>query len=155
MRLLSRCKKCKKKSKRRAQAYVEFIVVLPGVLLLTFLTWEFAYFWWGRMVTSTATFEAGRQVAAGEPISTGYAAYDYIVGENLAGMGGIESSDDGYVYIDEWAPMAYRSVAVQSNVPWHWPSGLATLTGDYDMSMKSKAFFRREEFYPGPPDMFE
>ena len=73
-------------AKRQGQAYVEFIVVLPGVLLLLLLAWEFSYFWWSRMVVSTATFEAARQVAAGEPSSVGYAVYDDILSTGLGRM---------------------------------------------------------------------
>ena len=66
-------------TQRRGQGYLELVIILPGLLLLTFLLWEFAYFWWARQVTATATFEAARQVAVGRPLAVGYATYDAVL----------------------------------------------------------------------------
>src|SRR3972149_1213254 len=71
---------------RRGQAYLEFLIVLPGLLLLLFLAWELAYFWWGRMVVSTGTFEAARQVAVGEPVAKGYGLYGEVLSTGLGRM---------------------------------------------------------------------
>jgi hypothetical protein len=41
-------------------------------------------------------------------------------------------------------------------VPWQWPIGLGGLMGgSLNLSLKASAFFRLEEFYPGPPGQFE
>ena len=56
----------------RGQAYVEFVIVLPGLLLLVLMAWELAYFQWGRMVVSTATFEGTRAVATGHTPAEGH-----------------------------------------------------------------------------------
>jgi hypothetical protein len=51
---------------------------------------------------------------------------------------------------------AYRTVQAQANVPYHWPTGLGALMGGgLNLELKSAAFFRLEQFYPGPPDKFE
>jgi hypothetical protein len=137
---------------RRGQAYVEFIVVLPGVLLLLLLAWEFSYFWWSRMVVSTATFEAARQVAAGEPASSGYAVYDEILS---TGMGQMAEEHRGRFFLAVQPRL--RSVRAQANVPYRWPTGLGALMGGgMDLSLQSSAFFRLEQAQFGPPgDQFE
>ena len=137
--------------KQRGQAYIEFIVVLPGVLLLTLLAWEFAYFWWGRMIVSTATFEATRAVATGETPATGYALYTGIL---ETGLGRMSEEHQGHFSLT--VQPSLRSVRAQANVPWHWPSGLAEMMGgEMDLHLKSSAFFRLEQLYLGPPDQFE
>lgn len=137
--------------KQRGQAYLEFIVVLPGVLLLTLLAWEFAYFWWGRMIVSTATFEAARAVATGETPATAYNTYNGILETGLGRM-----SDEHRGHFSLAVQPASRSVRAQANVPWHWPSGLAAMMGgEMNLHLKSSAFFRLEQLYLGPPDEFE
>ncbi len=132
---------------RKAQAYLEFIIVLPGVLLLILLAFEFAMFWWGRMVVSTATFEAARQVAVGQPVATGYATYNSFVKDSLV--------DDSSGFSLAVEP-AFRSVRARTSVSWQWPAGLGALMGGgLSLDLRSSAFFRLEEFYPGPPGTFE
>jgi hypothetical protein len=136
-------------TKCRGQAYTEFVVVLPGVLLLLLLAWEFAYFWWGRMVVSTATFEAARQVATGESPATGYQVYNDILG---TGMGQMAGDHEGYFWLSN-RPES-RSVYARAAVPYQWPTGLGALMGGrLRLSLQSSAFFRLEEFYPGPPQV--
>jgi len=134
------------KRKRKGQAYTEFVVVLPGVMLLTLLAWEFAYFWWGRMVVSTATFEAARQVAAGEPTAVGYAVYDYVL---QTGLGRLSERHQGHFSLS--VQPRTRSVRAVADVPWQWQSGLAGLMGGgMDLHLNSSALFRLEQFWPGP-----
>jgi hypothetical protein len=122
-------------------------VVLPGVLLLTLLAWEFAYFWWGRMVVSTATFEAARQVAVGESPAAGYATYDEVMATGLGQM-----SQEGQGSFSLTVQPRMRSVRARANVPWQWPTGLGVLMGGSpDLELKSSAFFRLEQLYLGPP----
>lgn len=137
--------------RERGQAYVEFVIVIPVVLLLIFLAWEFAYFWWARMVVSTATFEAARAVAVGEPVEDGYAIYDDLV---VNGLGQMSQQHAGGFSL--YAQPAFRSVRANASVPYRWPSGLAALMGfSPDLTLRASAFFRLEEFYPGPPEQFE
>jgi hypothetical protein len=118
-------------------------------LLLILLAWELAYFWWGRMIVSSGTFEAARQVAAGQPASVGYQTYDQILG---TGLGSMATSEHFSLTVQP----AFRSVRARANVPWVWPSGLGGLMGGgLNLTLKSSAFFRLEEFYPGPPGKFE
>jgi len=125
--------------------------VLPGVLLLTLLLWEFAYFWWGRMIVSTATFEAARVVAAGEQTATGYAIYDGIL---ETGLGRMAHQHQGHFSLAVQENL--RSVRAVADVPWQWPSGLGALMGGgMNLSLNSSAFFRLEQFYPGPPGIWE
>lgn len=134
------------------QGYVEFIVVLPCMLLLMLLLWEFSLFWWSRMVVSTATFEAARRVAAGQPASTGYAVYNEVLD---AGMGRMAEQHRGDFTLIVQPSM--RSVRATANVPYHWPAGLEALMGgaDVDLHLKASALFRLERFFPGPPGTFE
>lgn len=135
--------------RRRGQAYTEFAVVLPGLLLLILLAWELAYFWWGRMIVSSGTFEAARQVAAGQPATVGYQTYEQILG---TGLGSLTGGDHFSLAVQP----AFRSVRARADEPWVWPSGLGGLMGGgLNLSLKSSAFFRLEEFYPGPPGKFE
>jgi hypothetical protein len=136
---------------RKGQSYIEFVVVLPGILLLLFLAWELAYFWWGRMVVSTGTFEAARQVAVGQPPVKGYALYNDLLSTGLGSMG--DQYRQGFTLTEQ---PALRSVSARASVPWRWPSGLGALMGGgLNLELKSSAFFRLEEFYPGPPETFE
>jgi hypothetical protein len=140
-----------RRGKGRGQAYVEFVVVLPGLLLLTLLIWEFAYFWWAREVTATATFEGARQVAVGRSVASGYQVYDAIM---RSGLGRMSQEHAGHFSIA--VRPAYRTVQARANVPYQWPTGLGGLLGGgLRLDLKSAAFFRLEQFYPGPPDRFE
>jgi hypothetical protein len=135
------------KKHQRAQAYVEFVIVLPAMLLLILLAWEFAYFWWGRLVVSSGTFEATRQVAEGQTPAVGYQVYNQILG---TGLGQMATSESGHFALT--IQPAQRSVRASADVPWHWPSGLGALMGSgLKLDLKASAFFRLEEFYPGPP----
>ncbi len=131
------------------QAYVEFVIVLPGLLLLVLLAWELAYFQWGRMVVSTATFDGTRAVATGHTPAEGYAIYNQIVGTGLGSLG-----SGGHFSIVVQPTL--RSVRSHTDVPWQWPAGLAGLMGGgLNLSLKSSSLFRLEEFWPGPPSTFE
>jgi len=137
--------------RRRGQGYLEFIIVLPGMLLLTLLIWEFAYFWWAREVTATATFEAARQVAVGQTPTQGYQAYREIM---ATGLGQMAEQHQGQFSLA--VRPSYRSVQARADVPYQWPTGLGALMGGgLQLELKSSAFFRLEQFYPGPPDKFE
>jgi hypothetical protein len=144
-------KKHRKKDQRcKGQAYTEFVVVLPGLLLLLLLAWEFAYFWWGRMVVSTATFEAARVVASGESVGRGYEIYDDILEGGLGQMAG--EHQGGFHLRPNY--MA-RSVTARARVPWRWPSGLGALMGGgMNLDLRSSAHFRLERFWPGPPGWY-
>jgi hypothetical protein len=138
---------------RRGQALTELVIVLPGVLFLILLAWELAYFWWSREVVSTATFEAARQVAAGEPAEQGYAVYDEVL---ASGMGRMSQEHGGHFSLA--VQPALRSVRARADVPYQWPTGLGALLGGgfhLNLHLKASAFFRLEPFYPGPPDKFE
>ena len=137
--------------KRRGQGYLEFVIVLPGMLLLTLLIWEFAYFWWAREVTATATFEAARQVAVGRAPHQGYRAYSQIMS---TGLGNLFNEADGNFFLVTHPER--RSVSASSLVPYRWPTGLGALMGGgMQLDLRASAFFRLEEFYPGPPAQFE
>lgn len=138
---------------RRGQGYLEFVLILPGLLLLTFLIWEFAYFWWARQVTATATFEAARQVAVGRSTEYGYATYQDVL---RTGLGRMAAETDAGAQFRLVVQPAYRAVWAQSNVPYHWPTGLGALMGgSMNLTLPASAFFRLEQFQPGPPDRFE
>ena len=135
--------------KRKGQAYVEFAVVLPGVLLLTMLAWEFAYFWWSRMIVSTATFEAARTVAVGEPAATGYAVYDEILSTGLGRM-----AEDHRGHFSLAVQPRLRSVRAVADVPYQWPTGLGAMMGGgsgMELTLNASAFFRLEQLSLGPP----
>ncbi len=137
--------------RRRGQGYTEFVIVLPGLLLLLMLIWEFAYFWWAREVTATATFEGARQVAVGRPAADGYAVYHQMLG---TGLGRMSQEHSGGFTLS--VRPAYRSVQARADVPYQWPTGLGALMGGgLNLSLKSSAFFRLEDFFPGPPERFE
>lgn len=135
------------KSKNRGQAYIEFVVVLPGLLLTLLLAWEFAYFWWGRMIVSTATFEATRQVAAGEPVASGHTVYNDIL---TTGMGQMADEHRGRFHL-RYLP-ARHSAYGQARVPYRWPTGLGALMGGgLNLDLRATAFFRLEDANLGPP----
>ncbi len=140
--------------RRRGQGYLEFVLILPGLLLLTFLIWEFAYFWWARQVTATATFEGARQVAVGRAPEVGYATYREVL---RTGLGRLADETAAGAHFRLVVQPAYRAVWAQANVPYHWPTGLGALMGGgmQQLSLPSSAFFRLEQFNPGPPDRFE
>ncbi len=148
-----RNRKNEKKRSQRGQAYTEFVVVLPGVLLLLMLAWEFAYFWWGRMVVSTATFEAARQVATGEPTAEGYAVYNDIMATGLGQMSQEHAAQGRGPQFRLTIKPGYRSVQAAANVPYHWPSGIGALMGGGRMrlNLRASAFFRLEQAHFGPP----
>lgn len=127
---------------------VEFVLVLPMMLVLVVLAIEFSMFWWERMTVSTATFDATRTVASGHTPAEGYALYNQLAG----GLGG-SGADGGFSLAVQ---PGLRSVRSSTNVTWHWPFGLpALLSGAPEVHLKASAFFRLEEFWPGPPGTFE
>ena len=129
-------------------AAVEFVLVLPMLVVLVALAIEFGMFWWERMTVSTATFDATRTVAAGHSPAEGYALY-----EQLAGGLGAEGGEGGFTLTVQ---PSLRSVRSRTNVTWNWPFGLPALLGaNPQVQLKASAFFRLEEFWPGPPDEFE
>jgi len=137
--------------KQSGQGYIEFIVVLPLLLLLILLAWEMGYLWWSRMVVSTATFEAARYVAAGEPPAAGYAVYDQVLD---LGLGKMAEEHRGHFSLA--VQPSLRSVRARARVPYQWPAGLSALMGGgVDLHLKASAFFRLEQFYGGPPGTFE
>ena len=132
----------------RGAVAVEFALVLPMMLVLVVLAIEFSLFWWERMTVSTATFDATRAVAAGHTPAEGYALYD-----QLAGGLGAAGSNGGFALTVQ---PGLRSVRSSTNVAWHWPFGLPALLGaNPEVQLKASAFFRLEEFWPGPPGTFE
>jgi len=134
---------------KRGQAYTEFVVVLPGVLLLLMLAWEFAYFWWGRMVVSTATFEAARQVAAGESMADGYAVYNDIL---EIGMGRMSQEHPGRFYMV--VRPEHKSVWTSARMEYRWPTGIGALMGGgLRLNLSASACFRLEQAHFGPPTM--
>jgi Flp pilus assembly protein TadG len=127
---------------------VEFVLVLPMMLVLIVLAIEFSMFWWERMTVSTATFDATRAVASGHTPAEGYALYNQLAG----GLGG-SRADGGFSLAVQ---PGLRSVRSRTNVTWHWPFGLpALLSANPEVQLKASAFFRLEEFWPGPPGKFE
>lgn len=127
---------------------VEFVLVLPMMLVLVVLAIEFSMFWWERMTVSTATFDATRAVASGHSSAEGYALYNQLAG----GLGGT-GADGGFSLAVQ---SGLRSVRSRTNVTWHWPFGLpALLSANPEVQLKASAFFRLEEFWPGPPGTFE
>jgi len=132
----------------RGAVAVEFVLVLPMMLVLIVLAIEFSLFWWERMTVSTATFDATRAVASGHTPAEGYALYD-----QLAGGLGAAGSDGGFSLSVQ---PGLRSVRSRTNVTWNWPFGLpAVLGANPEVQLKASAFFRLEEFWPGPPSKFE
>jgi hypothetical protein len=137
--------------KRKAQTYVEFLVVLPLLLLLIFLLWEFAYYFWAKEVITTATFEAARTVAGGGGVAEGYSVYRDIVRDGLGRLGQ-EMSGGFYLASNP----ALRSVSARTEVRYPWPSGLAAfMGGGLNLKVKASSFFRLERFWPGPPEAME
>ena len=133
------------------QGYIEFIIVLPIMLLLILLAWEFSYFWWSRMVVSSATFEAARHVANGQPPAVGYAVYNEMLDIGLGQM-----AQDHRGHFSLAIQPGLRSVSAQADVPYQTQTGVSALVGGMDgLSLKASAFFRLEQFFGGPPDMFE
>ncbi len=127
---------------------VEFVLVLPLMLVLIALAIEFSLFWWERMTVSTATFDATRVVASGHTPAEGYALYD-----QLAGGLGAAGSEGGFSLAVQ---PGLRSVRSRTNVTWNWPFGLPALLGAHpEVQLKASGFFRLEEFWPGPPGTFE
>ncbi len=127
---------------------VEFVLVLPMMLVLSVLAIEFSMFWWERMTVSTATFDATRAVASGQSSAEGYALYNQLAG----GLGG-NGTDGGFSLAVQ---PDLRSVRSRTNITWSWPFGLpALLSANPEVQLKASAFFRLEEFWPGPPGQFE
>ena len=132
----------------RGAVAVEFALVLPMMLVLIVLSIEFSLFWWERMTVSTATFDATRAVASGHTPAEGYALYN-----QLAGGLGAAGSDGGFSLSVQ---PGLRSVRSRTNVTWNWPFGLPVVLGaNPEVQLKASAFFRLEEFWPGPPSTFE
>ena len=127
---------------------VEFVLIMPMMLILTMLAIEFGKFWWERMTVSTATFDATRAVASGHTPAEGYTLYNQLAG----GLGSVGSGGGFSLAVQP----GLRSVRSRANIPWSWPFGLPALLGAApQVQLKASAFFRLEEFWPGPPGRFE
>ena len=138
--------------KPNGQAYLEFILVLPVMLLLILLVLDFGEYLWGRMVVSTGTFEAARQVANGHSTIQGLKVYKDVVGSGLGSLNGSDTLNGLSLSVQP----AQRSVRAQANIPWTWPFGTPVLLGaSPQLHLKASAFFRLERLYLGPPGPFE
>jgi len=144
-------KKRARHHKCSGQAYLEFLIVLPGIILLVLLVWEFAYFMWSRMVVSTGTFEGARVVATGGSLQEGYATYREVLEGSLGRMA---QEHEGHFTLS--VNHELRSVWAQAEVPYQWPTGLGALMGgQMELTLDSSALFRLEEFFGGPPEEWE
>ena len=124
---------------------------MPGVILLTLLLWEFAYYMWSRMVVSSGTFESARVVATGGSLQDGYATYREVLEGSLGRMA---EEHQGHFTLSVEPEL--RSVWVEAHVPYQWPTGLGALMGGgMELTLDSSALFRLEQFYPGPPEEWE
>ena len=76
---------------------------------------------------------------------------DVILEETYYSIGG------GFVVTEaEQSEAAGQKAKARADVPYHWPTGLGALMGGgLNLSLKSSAFFRLEDFFPGPPERFE
>ena len=137
-----------RRQRLNGQAYLEFIIVFPALILLMLLSLDLAEFWWGRLVVSTATFESARAVAGGQSLAQGQAIYRDLT---HAGQGSLNGAG-----LTLRIQPDMRSVSARVNVPWTWPFGTPVLLGaSPKLDLKASAFFRLEKLYLGPPDKFE
>ena len=150
--MLRQCLNHTRLHKPNGQTLVEFIIVLPVMMLLILLVLDFGEYLWGRMVVSTGTFEAARQVANGRSQIQGLKVYRDVVGSGLGRLNGSDTLNGLSLSVQP----GQRSVRAQANILWTWPFGSPVLLGAApQMHLKASAFFRLERLYLGPPGPFE
>ena len=122
--------------RRSGQSSIEFLLVVPLVLALLLLTFEFALLYRAKLTLNLATFEATRAAAVGnasfESIQEGFSrsmAALYIDASRFAGPGGTVGAVVGEVTGLE--PRAQVVDAGRAAVPW---GGGGTTTGNVNGS---------------------
>jgi hypothetical protein len=127
----------------KGQGYVEFLVVLPALILLAVFVAVSFWAWWNQGIAALAV-DRGTAWAARRDgsLERGYQETREML---EIGLGRSAAEYEGYYTIVYMPPM--RATAGYLSRP------LDTLLGLFQI--KATAFHRRELFYGGPPGYFE
>ncbi|MBU0493817.1 MAG: hypothetical protein KKA73_09290 [Chloroflexi bacterium] len=127
------------------QAYLEFVLLLSLAIFLAGVFGSLAWYWWNQTVAAVAIHDGTRAAAVwhGGSLHNGYATTDRIL---QAGLGGTAPDQQHYSigYAGD-----LRSVIGSIDYQYSAPFGLGLLR------IRSRAFLRDEQFYPGPPERWE
>ena len=137
----------KLRNDEKGQGLLEFLITLPVWMLLFWMIWSFALYWWTQVSTATAIHEGMSVIAQGGTVPKGRAEAEGILESALG------SQADGLkerLFLYRLAP--WRSVMGSVRATWEPP---LRAYGFPDMPVGARSFQRNERFYGGAPDGWE
>jgi len=129
------------------QGMIELLMTLPLWLLLTWMIWSFALYWWMQVSAATAVHDGVGVVAQGGTIPQGKARAGEILESALGPMG--ESLMER-LWMEHLG--SHRSVIGGVNASWRSP---LSYWGFPRMTISARSFQRDERFYGGAPYAWE
>jgi hypothetical protein len=137
-----------RRNRQRGQAYIEFIVIFPLVVLLLLFVAAQGWYWWNQ--TSAAVAIRDGTAMAGHHGGSIEAGYQETYRALAAALGGTATDYAGKVHIQELGGMRATVGWIRNeqvvNVPF---------LGPQVFSVEAFSFQRHEAFYGGPPDYWE
>jgi hypothetical protein len=134
--------------RQRGQAYVEFIVVFPLMVLLFLFIAVQAWYWWNQTSAAVAIYDG--TAAASHHGGSIEAGYQETLRALAAPLGGTAQDYAGTYAIVDLPPLRATAGYLRNERVIDLPYiGLELFT------VEASSFQRREQFYGGPPDTFE
>jgi len=135
-------------NRQRGQAYIEFLVVFPLMVILFLFIATQAWWWWNQ--TSAAIAIHDGTAAAAHHSGSLAEGYQETLRALAAPLGGTAQEYVGKYHIVEMQPMrataGYIANSQVINLPY---------IGEELFTVEACSFQREEEFYGGPPSYFE
>jgi hypothetical protein len=132
----------------RGQAYVEFIVVFPLLVILFLFIAAQAWWWWNQ--TSAAIAIHDGTAAAAHHGGSLTAGYEEVRRALTAPLGGTAQDYAGTYHIQDLEGMRATEGYIQNSRVIALPYIGAEL-----FAVEASSFQRKEQFYGGPPGYFE
>lgn len=138
----------KPRAGQRGQAFVEFVVVFPLLVLLFLFVGVQAWYWWNQSSAAIAIHD-GTTAAAHHTgsLTEGYAE---TLRALAAPLGGTAQEYEGTYSIVELPQMRATMGAIRNSRVIELPYVGAEL-----FTVEARSFQRKEQFYGGPPGYFE
>jgi len=133
---------------QRGQAYIEFIVVFPLLVILFLFIAAQAWYWWNQ--TSAAVAIHDGTAAAAHHNGSLTEGYQETFRALAAPLGGTAQEYAGTYHIVELPPMRATAGYIHNSRVIDLPYIGAEL-----FTVEASSFQRKEQFYGGPPAYFE
>lgn len=143
-----RAENTEEKQGEQGQAYIEFIIVLPLMIILFYFVGVQAWWWWNQTTAAVAIHDGTAAMGHhGGSLAEGHAE----VREALtAALGGVASEYAGTYRLVDLPAMRATTGYIRNETVVDIP-----YVGSRLFTVEARSFQRREQFYGGPPSFFE